>query len=65
MKKIKGTKKARERYQTLSKVGKEKKRQYGRKYQKNLLKDEKKKKMLVYIIRKMLIMLNNARLQII
>ena len=42
MKKIKGTKKARERYQTLSKVGKEKKRQYGRKYQKNLLKDEKK-----------------------
>ena len=41
MKKIKGTKKARERYQTLSKEGKEKKRQYGRKYQKNLLKDEK------------------------
>ena len=32
MKKIKGTKKARERYQNLSKEGKGKKRQYGREY---------------------------------
>ena len=36
-------KKARKRYQNLSKKEKEKKRQYGRQYCKNLSEDEKKK----------------------
>ena len=44
MKKIKKDyKKARERYQNLSKEGKEKKWQYGRKRYKNLSEDEKSK----------------------
>ena len=38
-------KKARERYQNVSKEEKEKKRQYGREHYKNLSEDEKKYKM--------------------